>query len=507
MKPGSKITIKDFEQHVLEISRATMVDSDESVAEKRLRVERLKNNYEEFFEYYFPRYAKSKCAQFHIDLANAMLNNNEFSGIIEWFRGSAKSTHLTIGIPMWLKANGRLKCMLLVGQTDEKANRLLASLQAQLMSNHRYINDFGLQYAYGSWADGEFRTKDGTAFYAIGLGQNPRGTRADENRPDYIVCDDLDSKKLSRNPKLVREAVEWIEDDLMGCFDIGDKRFAFVNNRISKNSILAKLHEQYVLTNPKSTWYYSRVNAIDKRSNPTWPEKYTREYWQRERAKKSIRSWEREYMNNPIEEGTVFKERWINWSAVPALKDYDKIICYCDPSFKNTAHSDYKAIKVWGKRSARLYLIDAFVRKCSVATMVKWFYDFNERLPEGALVDYYIEANMLQDLLIDEFFEEGLLRGYQLPIRKDVRAKPDKFSRIEATSPLYERGLIIYNELKKNDPDFKTSIEQLLAIEQGSHTPDDSPDADEGAIYLLQKYSRTADTNVRIGARHKKHSW
>ena len=49
--------------------------------------------------------------------------------------------------------------------------------------------------------------------------------------------------------------------------------------------------------------------------------------------------------------------------------------------------------------------------------MVRWFYDLHERLPEGVICRYFIEANFLQDILLDEFATEGKLRGYQLPIR------------------------------------------------------------------------------------------
>lgn len=82
-----------------------------------------------------------------------------------------------------------------------------------------------------------------------------------------------------------------------------------------------------------------------------------------------------------------------------------------------------------------------------------------------------IEANFLQDTLLDDFEEEGNLRGYQLPIQADKRKKPDKFQRIEAVSPLWERGFVFYNEDLQNDPDMLAGIEQTLSIEKAAaHT-------------------------------------
>lgn len=119
-----------------------------------------------------------------------------------------------------------------------------------------------------------------------------------------------------------------------------------------------------------------------------------------------------------------------------------------------------------------------------------------------------IEANFLQDTLLDDFEEEGNLRGYQLPIQADKRKKPDKFQRIEAVSPLWERGFVYYNEDLQNDPDMLCGIEQTLSIEKGSSTHDDGPDADEGAINVLQKHSRIQKFKPSIGTRRSpKNMW
>ncbi|MBQ1818872.1 MAG: hypothetical protein II120_01590, partial [Bacteroidales bacterium] len=135
------------------------------------------------------------------------------------------------------------------------------------------------------------------------------------------------------------------------------------------------------------------------------------------------------------------------------------------------------------------------------AEMVRWFYDLHESLPEGVICDYYIEANFLQDTLLDEFANEGNLRGYQLPIRADKRKKPDKFQRIEAVSPLWERGFVFYNEEMRNDPDMQAGLEQTLSFEKGTRAHDDAPDADEGAIWMLQKRTRLETFEPRCGHR------
>ena len=107
----------------------------------------------------------------------------------------------------------------------------------------------------------------------------------------------------------------------------------------------------------------------------------------------------------------------------------------------------------------------------------------------------------MQDTILDEFTAEGELRGYQLPIMGDYRKKPEKVQRIEAISPLWERGFVYYNEALKDSVDMQTGIDQTLALERGSKVHDDAPDADEGAIWKLQKHTRVQKYEPVVGLR------
>jgi hypothetical protein len=135
--------------------------------------------------------------------------------------------------------------------------------------------------------------------------------------------------------------------------------------------------------------------------------------------------------------------------------------------------------------------------------MVRWMYDLNEKMPDGVYCNYYMEANFMQDLILDEFTTEGNLRGYQLPIIPDKEAKGDKYARIESISPLWERGFVFYNIKMMDDPDTVTGLEQTLAFEKGSNAHDDSPDADAGAIKKLQKSIREESFLFSFGERPK----
>ena len=163
---------------------------------------------------------------------------------------------------------------------------------------------------------------------------------------------------------------------------------------------------------------------------------------------------------------------------------------------------------MWGKKGNELHLIDCYVRQDTVGGMVRWLYNFHERLPDNVAVSYYMEANFMQDTILDEFTTEGEIRGYQLPITADRRKKPDKIARIKSVSPLWERGFVYYNEALKDSMDMQVGIEQTLALERGSTVHDDAPDADEGAIWILQRQHRSSTFTPMFGERPSpKNTW
>jgi predicted phage terminase large subunit-like protein len=502
--------LANWNRHNEEVARLTTIDESEDKAERLARIDRARKDYAFFVEYYFPHFCTDRvsgktipCAKFHIQAAKTILKERNLRGVFQWARGHAKSTHMNIFIPLWLKCQKekQINVMVLVGKSEDNAQTLLADVQSELQHNKRYSHDFGEQYNSGHWLDGEFVTRDGAAFFARGRGQSPRGLRYRDARPDYIVIDDLDDDELCQNEARVNKLTDWVKEALFGTFGAAGGRFIMVGNLIAKNSVLANVAK---IENVK----LSRVNVYDKNFKPSWPEFWTPERIEDRRLFMGYRAFEKEYMNNPITEGAVFKNDWIRWKKLPPLQRYDSIVAYCDPSFKGSTKNDYKAIKVWGKTGTELHNIKNFVRQCSTAEMVRWFYDLHESLPDGVICDYYIEANFLQDIILDEFTTEGNLRGYQLPIRGDHRKKPDKFQRIESISPLWERGFVWYNEDLQKDRDTLTALEQLLAFEKGTRTHDDAPDADEGAIYILQKRTRVESFTPRFGRRAtSKNAW
>ena len=281
--------LQDYDRHCSRIEKATQIKLGETTGEKAVRMKMLEGDYIKWWEYYFPQYAKSKSAKFHKTLGDEIIKNPKIRMLAEMYRGAAKSCHINIGIPLFLMfVKQQLRFMLLVGSTDIKAKKLISDIQAELVKNAKLKHDYGNKFSLGDWSEGNFITTDGVRFMGIGFGTDPRGLREGADRPDYITVDDVDSKKHINNDRIMSESVDYIEEDIMGCFDSSDvgfestERFVYSNNNFHKNSITNRLKIKYkaaIKRNKadgiKSDYHVLTVAAVtDLRTfTPTWPEK------------------------------------------------------------------------------------------------------------------------------------------------------------------------------------------------------------------------------------------
>jgi predicted phage terminase large subunit-like protein len=503
---------KRWKEHCKNVQAATVIVRQQSEKERQAYIRKLKSDYSFFVSEMFPHYATAPCAKFHISAANAILDDPNFFGVLEWPREHAKSVHADIIIPTWLWVNNQLQGMILKGKNQDDANNLLGDIQAEFEYNQRIKHYFGEQKKLGNWTEGEFEISDGILFKAYGRDIPVRGIRNREKRPNYYVFDDLDDDEIVLNQERVEKVVDTVLGSDYGAMDIKATRFVGVGNRIHPKSILAHVVGDIDQDKPKRKGlYHSKVMATEDGTFtgvPTWPEKYGDGAELRTRFERmGYFLANREYFHNPIIKGKIFKAEWMHWGRVPDWRSFDHIVAYFDPSYKAKTTSDYKAIKVWGKKGLKLYNIDAFLKQASITEAVKWLYDFHESLPTDVIVDYYMEEVFLQDMFYEDFAAEAKLRGYYLPIRGDTRKKPDKYMRVQAIAPLWERGFVTYDIRQKRNSHMVTGVNQSLAFQKSNTIHDDGPDADEGAIWILMNWSRQDAFPGNLGRRSTNKVW
>lgn len=135
--------------------------------------------------------------------------------------------------------------------------------------------------------------------------------------PTILSSTTSTTTRLCRNDKRVHDLTDWVKEALFGSLDVGRGRFIMVGNLISKNSVLFNIaHTRGV--------YLSKVTAVDKNGEPVWRDKWTKEEAQAYRDFVGYRAWEKEMMHNPIIDGTIFRNEWIRFKRLPALRKYDQ---------------------------------------------------------------------------------------------------------------------------------------------------------------------------------------
>lgn len=507
LSPKEKREYEEWKAEQKETLRAEPI-ANETPAAKRKRIALLLANFDKFCRYYLEKYMKSDFAWFHKKAVKTVIDNTDLILICEWPREHAKSVLCDVMLPLYLKARGELTGMVIASANQDKANGLLADIQAELMFNKRYIADFGEQYRTGKWSDGKFTTADGIGFWSFGRGQSPRGIRNEALRPNFGVVDDIDDATVVKNPDRVKDATDWVLGDLYGAMPTKESRLIIAGNRIHKNSILANIvgdvnendpkkedieHiKVFALENPKT-----HKKDLSEAGVPAWKERYTREEIMKKINRQGSRIGLREFFHEHIVLGRFFRQEHLPWVKVLPLSNYEKLVTYCDPSYKDTKKNDFKAIALVGKTGPYFDVIKVFCRQCTTAEMVRGHYNLADEVPENKTCPHYMEANFIQDIHLKQYDTESEKRGYSIAIRGDKRKKPEKLERIEDLSAHTERGHLRFNQDEKHSPDMQELRDQFLGFPDAEH--DDGPDAVEGAIYKLNKPSIGKKTTARTG--------
>ena len=484
-KKSNKQYLADWNAYCENISKVTPIDLNETPGQKLNRISKLENDDEAWFKYYFPNFYTSEPAPFHLKATKRVMKNPEWYEVRSWSRELSKSGRTMMEI-IKLALLGKKKNILMVSSTYDNAERLLLPYKAILEKNNRIINDYGSQQSIGQWESGEFVTKQGVSFRALGAGQSPRGTRKDEVRPDTILIDDIDTDEECRNPDRIKQKIKWIEEALMPTRSISNALLVIVcGNIIAKYCCVTEL--------AKKADIHEVINIRDKNGKSSWASKNSEEAIDRVLSKISWTSAQKEYFNNPIIEGDVFKS--INYGKCPPLSKCSQVIVYGDPSPSNKegGKSSTKALVIIGLYQGKYYIYRCWIDNTTNAKFISWMFEAIKflKINRVDITRIFIENNTLQDpfytqVILPLVYQMQDQYGFNLPITPDTRKKPEKFYRIEGTlEPLHRLGNLIFNIDLKGEANMQRMEDQMLGVSPTAKIMD-GPDAVEGGVWIVQ---------------------
>lgn len=496
-----------WQQYKDNISKATPIDLYESPADKKKRIERLEKNPEEWFKYYFPNFYTCEPAPWHIQATRRVINNPEWYEVRSWARGLSKSGRTMMEV-LYLALTGQKQNIILVSATFDTACRLLLPYKSILESNNRIINDYGIQQSIGNWEAGEFITRKGVAFRALGAGQTPRGTRNDAIRPDTILIDDIDTDEECRNEDRIKQKIKWIEEALIPTRDISRPLLILAcGNIIAQFCCITEM--------AKKADKHDIVNIRDNNNKSTWPQKNSEAHIDRVLGQISDNAAQKEYFNNPVLEGDVFES--VTYMKAPKISTCEMVVAYFDPSTSNKdkkktngkSQASFKSGVIVGFKGFRYYVYWVRLEQTNNATFVDWIFEADEYLTANQVDPklLFIENNSLQDphfeqVILPAIYKKALDESISVPsLRPDTRRKPEKFDRIEGTlQPIDKSGNLAFDEKLKGDKHMKKMESQMLGVSPNAKHMD-GPDDLEGGVWLIQHRKVRKTTTYRVGKR------
>ncbi|MBS7234216.1 hypothetical protein KHA90_24750 [Flavobacterium psychroterrae] len=488
-----------WEDFVVNQYRATPVDMNENASDKLKRIAHLEANPEQWYKFYFPNFYTSDPAPFHIKATKRVLVNPEWYEVRSWARDLSKSGRTMMDV-LYLTMTGKKKTVILVSATYDDAERLLKPYKTILEVNDRLKNDYGEQKALSGWEEGDFTTRKGVSFRAIGAGQSPRGTRNDATRPDLILIDDIDTDVDCNNPDTIQKKYEWIEQALIPTRSISVPLLIIAcGNIIAKYCCISEM--------AKKANIHDIINIRDEKGVSTWPQRNTEALIDLAFRTMTTSSIQKEYFNNPVRIGKLFKK--VLWAKCPPLKTCEHVLVYSDPatSNKDNKTSSRKFTGVIGYKAGNFYLYKVWLDNMKQRDFVNNLYHAHDYVKARNVDTFknWIENNSLQEPFWEQVLKPliktvgKLLNRIPLFMSLDKRKKDDKYTRIEGTlEPKYKQGSLYFNEDEKDNPSMKTMEEEFLGVAPNSKMMD-GPDGLEGGVWIIENITTKENSEYVVG--------
>lgn len=484
---------------------------------KAWRIQEAKNNLAFFASYYFPHYCQKDFSEFHHYLFKrlpAIIRNEKGQRVaIAAPRGNAKSSDVSLILPLWCIVFNLKEFIILISDTASQAEEFLSNIRGEIENNDRLIEDFG-NLKGEIWKSDDIITNNDVRILALGARKKIRGRRFRNKRPDLIIGDDIENDENTQNPEQRKKNENWFFKAVSKAGD-DTTDILVVGTIIHYDSLLSKLLINPIYQSNKfqavkqfsqsplwEEWesLYLRMTEEEKTHSPNLAEQFFLEhkdemlkgvkvlwpagqpYYQlmEIRLTEGPASFDSEYQNNPINpEDCLFREEWFKFFTFNP-EDYVSFVGAVDPSMGKTAISDYSAILILGKhKDGFLDVLVADIARRHPDQIIEDIISQSESVHQSfgkkiPFTSFGVESVQFQEYFKDKLTQESNKRGFYLPVEKTENQTSKKEIRIQTLQPLIKNGTVRFQK------------EQRLLLEQLKYYPladhDDGPDALEMAV-------------------------
>jgi len=333
-------------------------------------------------------------------------------------------------------------------QTENIKRELLSNTDVKEMFGSIKINenpDIDEAFSKSAWvAFGR------TLVLPRGAGQQIRGLNWNGKRPQLIIVDDLEDKKLVQSEDNRKYLKDWFYSDTLNSVNkyLDDWEVLYIDTIKHEDSLLANLTDS-------ESWESLILAICDENFKSLVPEYMSDEEIQEtmdsHRDEGMIDSFYMEYLNQPISsEDAVFKPDYVNsyketdaYFMERVRQDKIENVVIVDPAKSVKLHSAESGIVGIGidSEDGRYYIRDVVGAKLHPDELIDETFAMATRL---GCVAVGLEVTSLDEFITQPFRNEMFKRGtfFELVELKAVGKKED---RIAALAPLYRAGYIYHN--------------------------------------------------------------
>lgn len=399
-----------------------------------------------FFHIYLSHYVKHPTAEFQKEIIFLTENENIKRLVLVAFRGSGKSTLISLSYVIWsVLGKPQKKFVVLTSLTSKQSRLLLSAIKAELEKNELLINDFGSF----SKEDQEWRSnslvisKYQARISSYSTGESIRGAKHNQFRPDLIICDDIEDLSSVKTQENRDKTAQWLTGEVIPAGDTNTK-LIIVGNLLHEDSIICRLEKK--IEEGQFVGEFRKYPLLDNKNQCLWPEKFaTQGAIDELRAQtENDLSWYREYLLKIISDyDQIIHPNWIQY--YPQLPE--KILSAgfifraigVDLAISTKESADYTsmvAIQVHQvKGEKKIFVLPNPINQRSdfpqtVDTLIHLHNSVNGTL--------YIESNGFQEIFVHDLQKRGI------PAKGVKTGSQDKRARLALISHLIHDGTIMF---------------------------------------------------------------
>lgn len=373
--------------------------------------------------------------------------------LLYWiFRGGAKSSIaeecLAIGANFKQFNNA-----VIVGANETRASERLIAIRHELQYNERLISLFGEQVG-AIWSDTKLVLSNGVMIQAIGQGQDLRGIKYLQYRPDFALLDDLEKREDAWTPAARAKIKRWYFGEFFPALD--PKALVRMNatplDEEALSVTFSKLPDWETITVPI---LHKDEHTGEEKSS--WEERYPL-HWIANTRKAyedagELDMFNREYLlQSTSNELKVFKREYFRYG--PHSRSYEAVFAVYDPARTTKATSAHTGYVVYSWIGNKLIVWESGGHFWQPSEIVEHIFAVNEKYNPVFIA---VEKDGLEEFILQPLRQESSKRNVTLPI-KDVRAPKGKIDFIKALEPFFKAGEVI---LVGNSNDHLTLTSQL----------------------------------------------